>query len=112
MRKTVWMASIVAWSLHGGLAGAQQPAAAESRVVALTFDDLPFVPRGLEAKDVREKTEHLLAGLSAHHVPAIGFVNEGKLDGPEGPEAGTALLGLWLDAGFMLGNHSYSHLSL
>jgi peptidoglycan/xylan/chitin deacetylase (PgdA/CDA1 family) len=43
-------------------------------------------------------------------VPAIGFVNEGKLEaGGALVPARVALLKQWADAGIELGNHSYSH---
>jgi peptidoglycan/xylan/chitin deacetylase (PgdA/CDA1 family) len=44
-------------------------------------------------------------------VPAVGFVNEQKLDAPVAQErdARTALLRRWVDAGHVLGNHTFSH---
>jgi len=83
--------------------------------VAITFDDLPIA--GVLSRDIassRELTGKLLRAVAAHHVPAIGFVNEIKLaaaDGRVDPDR-VALLRQWLDAGLELGNHSYSHLDL
>jgi peptidoglycan/xylan/chitin deacetylase (PgdA/CDA1 family) len=60
-----------------------------------------------------EITEKLVSAIVAERVPAIGFVNEGKL-GPEGasdPER-VALLERWLAAGLELGNHTFSHIDL
>ena len=89
------------------LAPQSQPA----REVAFTIDDLPWVsavPRS--PNDVETHTKRLLAGLKTHGIPVIGFVNEGKLDRGEGVDARqVALLQRWLDAGFELGNHTYSH---
>jgi peptidoglycan/xylan/chitin deacetylase (PgdA/CDA1 family) len=49
-------------------------------------------------------------------VPVVGFVNEGKLflegEGPAEVAARTSVLRMWTDAGFELGNHTYSHQSL
>jgi peptidoglycan/xylan/chitin deacetylase (PgdA/CDA1 family) len=89
------------------------------RSVAVTFDDLPGPPGGLASSavaDLRENTRKLLATLTEHGVPAIGFVNEGKLfvegEAPAGAEARKAVLKMWVDAGFELGNHTRSHRSL
>jgi peptidoglycan/xylan/chitin deacetylase (PgdA/CDA1 family) len=89
-------------------AGGREPA----REIAITFDDLPIasvVDR--EAVGWARITDDLLAALVRHQVPAIGFVNEQKLEpgGKEDP-ARTELLGRWLRAGMELGNHGYSHL--
>lgn len=94
-------------------------ASAGGRAVAVTFDDLPAPPRSVVANDVaalRENTGKLLAAIGAHGVPAVGFVNEGKLvrDGetPADAQARAGLLEMWLEAGLELGNHTYSHGSL
>lgn len=76
--------------------------------IALTFDDLPALSIVNEQSYIDESNIRLLAGLKRHHFPAIGFVNEGKLD--EGVrEAQIANLKRWLDAGMELGNHTFSH---
>jgi len=92
---------------------------AGERSVAVTFDDLPGPPGGLVANDVaalRENTRKLLGTLTERGVPVVGFVNEGKLvvdgEAPAGAEARKAVLRMWTDAGFELGNHTYSHRSL
>lgn len=84
---------------------------ASAEPVAVTFDDLPVFDAATSSDDARVITERLLAGLRRSHIPAIGFVNEGKLTGPN-RDAGVALLTDWLRAGMDLGNHGYSHLSL
>lgn len=80
-----------------------------ARRIAVTIDDLPFVDHGLPLADVRAKTAALLAVLKARAVPAVGFVNEGKLQVKGERDARVALLEAWLDAGLELGNHTYSH---
>jgi peptidoglycan/xylan/chitin deacetylase (PgdA/CDA1 family) len=89
-----------------GLAVLAGPAAAED--VALTYDDLPTMALSPTTDYASATTERLLAGLRRHHIPAIGFVNESKLEAPDKPQR-IALLKAWLDAGMDLGNHTYSH---
>ena len=87
-------------------------AAPPAREVAITFDDLPIagvLPRDIASS--RALTDKLLRAITAHHVPVVAFVNEGKLGGDDGAADAdrVALLGRWLDAGIELGNHTYSH---
>jgi len=99
------------------LVGASQEAALPAtsasqttRSVALTFDELPATHGDFAA--LQETTAKLLRTLVAEGVPAIGFVNESKLFDDDRLAARTALLEAWLDAGFELGNHTYSHVSI
>jgi peptidoglycan/xylan/chitin deacetylase (PgdA/CDA1 family) len=92
---------------------------AETRAVAVTFDDLPATAVGMVANDVASltaMTRSLLNAVRKHGVPAVGFVNEGKLFHPGAPagdaEGRMAVLRLWLNAGLELGNHTYSHRDL
>ena len=84
---------------------------APKRQVCFTIDDLPWnsaVPVSQEA--LEQQTQRLLAGLKRHDIPAIGFVNENKLVRGGAVDAGRVrLLQLWIDAGFELGTHTYSH---
>jgi peptidoglycan/xylan/chitin deacetylase (PgdA/CDA1 family) len=87
------------------------------KTIALTFDDLPFAPlesRGSAAQvtAARQATLRILATLARHHAPAIGFVNEEKLNNPGHRDAAAAILDDWLKAGYSLGNHTYSHPAL
>lgn len=80
--------------------------------IAITFDDLPEATNGL-LKDQMQINQRILSGLLKFKVPATGFVNEGKLySHHEESQEKIALLKLWVDKGFDLGNHTYSHLSL
>lgn len=81
-----------------------------ARQIAVTFDDLPSVPT-YDVAQMREMTTKLLATLKRGKVPVIGFVNEGKLHKDE-LAARTEVLKLWINAGFELGNHTYSHLDM
>jgi len=87
---------------------------AEPRQIAVNIDDLPVtsvLPADFGKQ--RQITVALLAALQAHGVPAIGFVNEGKLLENGMSEAqGTSLLKSWITAGMALGNHTYAHADL
>jgi len=85
-------------------------AAAETgaRAVAFTFDDLPAT-RAVSLADTREITTGILGHLERLGIPAIGFVNEVKLEVSGEKDARRALLDAWLAAGHDLGNHTYGH---
>jgi peptidoglycan/xylan/chitin deacetylase (PgdA/CDA1 family) len=98
-------------SISSGGAGPQ-------RQIAITFDDLPSVPT-YDVGEMKALTTKLLKVLKQNKVPAVGFVNEGKLRRrgevrfePDEIEARAAILNLWVEAGFELGNHTYSHLDM
>jgi len=80
--------------------------------IAITFDDLPEATDGLVKKQ-EQINQRILKSLLKFKVPATGFVNEGKLySNKEESQEKIELLKLWVDKGFDLGNHTYSHLSL
>ena len=64
----------------------------------------------------RRATSARVRRSTARSVPAVGFVNEGKLDvegeSAEQRAARVEVLRLWTAAGLELGNHTYSHKSL
>ncbi len=79
--------------------------------IAITVDDLPTASvLGNEIETAERIARQLVATLARHRVPAIGFVNERKLQtsGAVDPRR-LALLERWLDVGLDLGNHTYSH---
>jgi peptidoglycan-N-acetylglucosamine deacetylase len=86
------------------------PSQAQPLQVALTFDDLPShgpLPQGLSRVDI---INSIIAALHAAHAPQVyGFLNAKSLQ--EEPGTGQVLQ-LWRDAGFPLGNHTYSHMDL
>ncbi|HYG12428.1 MAG TPA: polysaccharide deacetylase family protein [Pyrinomonadaceae bacterium] len=86
---------------------------APRRQVAVTFDDLPFTGDGGKTgmSEMREFTSRLLGMFAAHKIPAIGFVNERKLQREGEREARIAVLKMWTDAGYELGNHTFAHAS-
>jgi peptidoglycan/xylan/chitin deacetylase (PgdA/CDA1 family) len=89
-------------------------ALAQSRTVALTIDDLPFVA----GNDQHLGPENALAAIAAnrkllkafarHGVPVTGFVNEKRVE-QLGKAAGAEILQSWVNHGLDLGNHSYAH---
>src|SRR6266568_3111100 len=87
---------------------AQTPTPA--RKMAVTIDDLPYAAVGESSlADARRATNKILAVLRRQRVPVVAFVNEGKLQVNGEKDARTVLLKQWVDAGMILGNHTYSH---
>jgi len=82
--------------------------------MALTFDDLPYVSdRGPGAlADARRVTAGILEALAEHEAPAVGLVNESRLHVTGEMDERSALLQRWIDAGAILGNHTFSHVDL
>jgi peptidoglycan/xylan/chitin deacetylase (PgdA/CDA1 family) len=86
----------------------------EFRQVAVTFDDLPAPSDSVvsyRAEALQAMTSRLLAELKVNHIPAIGFVNEEKLHRGQFDKR-VDILKMWVNAGFELGNHTYSHVDL
>ena len=84
------------------------------RRVAITVDDLPEAiparPTATgELRELERYNEAIPTILKAHRARATGFVNERKLHVAGERDARVALLQRWIDAGFELGNHTYSH---
>lgn len=88
----------------------------QAKTVAITVDDLPGAVPGQgswEAVGTLGELQRINRSIPqifrSHHVPAVGFVNEWKLQVKGERDARVALLQSWLDAGLALGNHTYSH---
>jgi peptidoglycan/xylan/chitin deacetylase (PgdA/CDA1 family) len=95
-------------SLSASLAG-------QTKTVAVTIDDLPFVSgddsRGMlpaDATAAAASNHKLLATLARHHVPVTGFVIQSGVEAL-GLTAGTKILKEWTKGDFDLANHSYLH---
>lgn len=89
-----------------------QAGAPAPRRVAITIDDGPVVGELTDLANFERISAGLLGALAAEQVPATIFVNERQLNVPGQRDARVAVLDRWLDAGFDLGNHTYSHPSL
>ena len=100
--------SLLAGLVAACLLGPTPGACAEAGKVALTFDDLPALSLFNDQPYVNYLNIMLLRGLKRHHLPAIGFVNESKLDDIDRTQQ-IANLRKWLDGGMNLGNHTFSH---
>jgi peptidoglycan/xylan/chitin deacetylase (PgdA/CDA1 family) len=81
--------------------------AAVALTVALTFDDMPAValPKS-EGCNALHWNQKLLETLKRHRAPALGLVNSGKSCDLE------PVIDAWLEAGYDLGNHTFSHRDL
>ena len=84
---------------------------AQTRTMAVTVDDLPYVKfrEGPYVARAQTATAKILNALKKHKAPAVGFVNEHALDVAGQREARIDLLRQWVKSGMILGNHTYSH---
>src|SRR3569623_2624831 len=100
-------ACVVSALALSGCAGAPDSGAKPGFDLAITVDDLPAhgsLPPGETRTQVAQQ---YLAALKAHNVPeAYGFINAVAMD-RETESAQT--LDLWRQAGYPLGNHTWSH---
>jgi peptidoglycan-N-acetylglucosamine deacetylase len=86
-------------------APARQTPADSAPMIAITIDDLPVhspYPPGLTPLQVNRQ---MIAALSAAHMPVTAFVNAANVTDSSTMQA----LGEWRAAGFVLGNHTWSH---
>src|ERR1019366_9743702 len=83
------------------------------RQVAITINDLPAgAANWMSAATISEMTSKLLGTLRDQKVPVVGFVNERKLYKLGEVDERIKALRMWLDYGFELGNHNFTHMSL
>lgn len=91
------------------------PARAQTRAVAVTFDDLPYQATGAELCNPARAmalTGDFVDMLRPLDTRAAVFVNEGKVCEAQRASLLPALLNLWLDAGLDLGNHTATHINI
>jgi peptidoglycan/xylan/chitin deacetylase (PgdA/CDA1 family) len=83
------------------------------RQVAITIDDLPAgSANSMSAATISQMTSKLLGTIRDQKVPVVGFVNERKLYKFGEVDERIKALKMWLDYGFELGNHTFTHMSL
>jgi peptidoglycan/xylan/chitin deacetylase (PgdA/CDA1 family) len=83
------------------------------RGVAITIDDLPAASASsMNGTEILEMTTKLLGTLRDQKIPVVGFVNERKLYKFGEVDDRIKALNMWLDYGFELGNHTFTHASL
>ena len=108
--KSIFRLCVFLCAVVSGLAfAADQP----DRQVSITIDDLPAASAPtMSAATISEMTTKLLSTIRDQKVPVVGFVNEKKLYKLGEVDERINALKMWLDYGFELGNHTYSHASL
>ncbi len=83
----------------------------QTREIAITIDDLPLVASKMDSpgnqQRATERFNKLVEALTVNQVPAIGFVIAGSI-----AKGQWAFLEHFRNAGFMIGNHTYSHRNL
>ncbi|WP_419421304.1 polysaccharide deacetylase family protein (plasmid) [Legionella sp. D16C41] len=86
-------------------------AAAPEREIAITIDDLPLVASKMGTPAERERSEErftsIVQNFIKYKVPVTGFVIAGAIE-----KGQWAFLQQFINAGFSLGNHTYSHYNL
>jgi len=106
----VLLACALVGLMNSHLSWAEQPPVRE---VAITIDDLPAgAAESMSAAAITEMTTKLLNTLREQKVPVVGFVNERKLLKFGEVDQRIRALQMWVDYGFELGNHTFSHSSL
>jgi peptidoglycan/xylan/chitin deacetylase (PgdA/CDA1 family) len=79
--------------------------------VAVTIDDGPVVGEPTDLGAFQRVTNGLIGSFQAENVPVTIFINERQLNVPGQRDARAAVVEQWLNAGFEIGSHTYSHRS-
>jgi peptidoglycan/xylan/chitin deacetylase (PgdA/CDA1 family) len=83
----------------------------QQKQVCISIDDLPVVNHGITDSAYQQDVfNKILYSLKENEVPAIGFVNEGKLYTNQSlNQYQVDLLANWVATGLELGNHTFAH---
>ena len=83
----------------------------QGQKMCITVDDLPAVTYSSTIGELdKEITSKLIKTFDRYHIPAIGFVVEGQLyKGGTLDSTKLEIVKMWLENGYDLGNHTYSH---
>ncbi|MFT4057919.1 MAG: polysaccharide deacetylase family protein [Legionella sp.] len=84
---------------------------AQEREIAITIDDLPLVASRMNnpgnIQRATERFNQIVQAFQKYKVPVVGFVIAGAIE-----KGQWAFLEQFRQAGFMIGNHTYSHYNL
>ena len=108
MRQVLFLSILAALVSLFGAAPATAGDAQGPKLVAITFDDLPFADMTDEGRAAAVKADKAIRrALLRRRVPATGFVTEKHVQalGKDGP----LMLRAWLRDGLDLGNHGATH---
>ncbi len=103
--------AVSAWLAAATAAFAQTP----HRMVAVTFDDLPYQASAealCDPETALRLTTDFLAMLRPLETHGTAFVNEGKGCDATRAALTPTILSAWLEAGLDLGNHTASHINI
>lgn len=112
MRKAAWVLVVGGIVCFAVRPSRSQTDATVHRAVAITMDDLPAAANTMPADEVVDMTSRIMAAFKRENIPVVGFVNEKKIYRWGEVDQRIKALQMWLDNGFELGNHTFSHASL
>ena len=111
LKKHLFCLALIGFSLSTACFATEPAGQTQDREIAITIDDLPFVgsANGDATKLQREHDRFLkiMQALIDNKVPATGFVIAGSIE-----KGQWELLEAFHQAGFILGNHTFSHANL
>ena len=86
-------------------------ASGQKAQICFSIDDMPVVSYGIKDSNYQKQIfNSIMNSLVKNEIPAIGFVNEGKMrKEADGGRYQKELLKNWIKSGLELGNHTYSH---